>query len=69
MFECAGEHKVLARKAGAIEALTAAMRAHADNAGVLEQACGAMLNFCINNGAFAFHGKQLVFWLEQMVPD
>ncbi len=52
-FVCfnAGENKVLAGKAGAIDAVVAAMRAHVDNAGVLEQACWAMMNICIN-GAF-----------------
>ena len=37
----AGENQVLAGKAGAIDAVVAAMRAHVGNAGVLEQACGA----------------------------
>ena len=39
---------MLAGKAGAIDAVLAAMRAHADNAGVLEQACWAMQNIIIN---------------------
>ena len=47
----AGENKVLAGKAGAIDAVVAAMRAHVGNAGVLEQACRAMNNICANNGA------------------
>jgi hypothetical protein len=47
----AGENKVLAAKAGAIDAVVAAMRAHVGNAGVSEQACRAMWKICIN-GAF-----------------
>ena len=47
----AGENRVLAGKAGAIDAVVAAMRAHVGNAGVLEQACWAMCNIC-NNGEF-----------------
>ncbi len=52
----AGENKVLAGKAGAIDALVAAMRAHVGNSGVLEQACGAMWNICVNGvcGWFVF---------------
>ena len=50
---CAGENKVLAGKAGAIDAVVAAMRAHVDNAGVAEQACLAMRNVCLRNGAAA----------------
>ena len=42
------ENAVLAGKAGAIDAVVAAMRAHVGNAGVLEQACGAMNYFCFN---------------------
>ena len=46
-----GENQVLAGKAGAIDAVVAAMRAHVGNAGVSEQACGAMSSICVN-GAF-----------------
>ena len=49
--QIAGENQVLAGKAGAIDAVVAAMRAHVGNAGVLEQACWAMWNICVN-GAF-----------------
>ena len=42
----AGENQVLAGKAGAIDAVVAAMRAHVGNAGVSEEACGAMINIC-----------------------
>ena len=49
----ADKNKVLAGKAGAIEAVVAAMRAHAGHAGVSEYACWAMVNICFNNGAFA----------------
>ena len=38
----AGENQVLAGKAGAIDAVVAAMRAHVGNAGVSEQACLAL---------------------------
>ncbi len=38
----------MAGKAGAIYAVVAAMRAHVDNAGVSEQACGFMVNICVN---------------------
>ncbi len=48
----ADENKVLAGKAGAIDAVVAAMRAHVDNAGVSEQACWAMWNICANNCEF-----------------
>ncbi len=47
----AGENKVFAGEAGAIDALVAAMRAHVGNAGVSKQACGAMQEICVNNGA------------------
>ena len=46
------ENAVLAGKAGAIDAVLAAMRAHVGNADVLEQACGAMWSICADNGAF-----------------
>ena len=46
----ADENKVLAGKAGAIDALVAAMRAHVGNAGVLEQACGTIRSICAYNG-------------------
>ena len=47
-----GENQVLAGKAGAIDAVVEAMRAHVDNAGVSEQACWAIRNICADNGAF-----------------
>ena len=50
--DLAGENLVLAGKAGAIDAVVAAMRAHVDNAGVSEPACGALSCICLNNGAF-----------------
>ena len=43
----ADENKVMAGKAGVIDALAAAMRAHVDHAGVSEHACSALLNICI----------------------
>ena len=46
-----GENQVLAGKAGAIDAVVAAMRAHVGNAGVSKQACGAMISIC-DNGVF-----------------
>ena len=49
--QMAGENQALAGKAGAIEAVVAAMRAHVGNAGVSENACMAMGNICVN-GAF-----------------
>ena len=48
----AGENKVLAGKAGAIDAVVAVMRAHVGHSGVSEQACWAMIYIC-DNGAFA----------------
>ena len=51
----AGENQVLAGKAGAIGAVVAAMRAHVGNAGVLEQACGAMINICANGAFGVYH--------------
>ena len=47
----AGENKVLAGKAGAIDAVVAVMRAHVGHAGVSEKACGAMVCFCFKNSA------------------
>ncbi len=44
--------RLRSRKAGAIDAVVAVMRAHADNAGVLEQACLTMKHVCCDNGAF-----------------
>ena len=43
-----GENKVLAGRAGAIDAVVAAMRTHVGNAGVSQYACWAMSNICIN---------------------
>ena len=48
----ADANRVLAGKAGAIDALVAVMRAHVGNAGVSKQACKAMWNICVD-GAFA----------------
>jgi len=53
--DLAGENQVLAGKAGAIDVVMAVMRAHAGHAGVLERACGAIWNICVNNGAFEFY--------------
>ena len=52
MTVCSGGNKVLAGKAGAIDAVVAAMRAHVGNADVSEQACWAMWSICVKNGAF-----------------
>ena len=53
MFETlADQNVVLAGKAGVIDAVVAAMRAHVGNAGVSQQACGAIFHICIDNGAF-----------------
>jgi hypothetical protein len=41
----------LAGKAGAIDAVVAAMRAHVDNAGVSESSCGALNKICFK-GSF-----------------
>ncbi len=48
LVELSGENAVLAGKAGAIDAVVAAMRAHVGNAGVSERACGAIGNICIH---------------------
>ncbi len=50
VFAMAGENCLLAGKAGAIDAVVAAMRAHVSHAGVLEFACKAMQNICFDNG-------------------
>ncbi len=50
---CADENAATAVKAGAMNAVLAAMRTHADKAGVLEQACWALHNMCGDNGAFS----------------
>ena len=49
----ADENKVLAGKAGAIDAVVAAMRAHVGSAGVSEQACRALCRIC-KNGRLCF---------------
>ena len=46
-----GENQALAVKAGAIDALVAAMRAHVGNADVTRQVCNAITIFCVTNGA------------------
>ena len=46
-----GDNKVLAGKAGAIDAVVAAMSAHVGNVGVSAEACRAMRLICVN-GAF-----------------
>ncbi len=48
-----GANQVLARKTGAINAVVAAMRVHVGHAGVSDNACGAIHNICVKNGAFA----------------
>ncbi len=50
--DVAGENKSIAGKAGAIQELVAAMRAHVRYAGVSEQACGALRNLIWSDGAF-----------------
>ncbi len=40
----------MAGKAGAIDAVVAAMKAHVDHAGVSEHACWALMEMCANNG-------------------
>ena len=48
-----GENRVLAAKAGAIDALVAVLRAHVGgDAGVLKQACDAIGWICEGNGAW-----------------
>ena len=42
------ENKMLAVKAGAIDAVLAVMKAHVANADVSESACWAMRNICVN---------------------
>ena len=52
---CSGENRVLAAKAGAIDALVAVIRAHVGgDAGVLEKACGAIGWICNCNGAWSW---------------
>ena len=46
---CNADNKVKAGSAGAIEAVVAAMRAHASNAGVQEQGCRALINLTNND--------------------
>ena len=48
----AGENRVLAGEAGAIDAVVAAMRAHVGDADASIEACGAMSYICAKNGAF-----------------
>ena len=50
-----GENEVLAGKAGAIDAVVAAMRAHVGNAGVSQWACSAMCNICVNGAFGVYH--------------
>jgi hypothetical protein len=45
---CADENRVLAGRAGAIDAVVTAMREHANNTRVSEQACRALGNLCIS---------------------
>ncbi len=46
-------HCLLAVEAGAIDAVVAAMRAHVDNAGTMEQACAALQTLS-KNGCLPF---------------
>ncbi len=48
MVNIADENTELARNAGAVDTLVAAMRTHADKACFSKQACFAMGNFCCN---------------------
>ena len=51
------ENQQLAVRAGAIDALLVALRAHVGNAGVSEQACHAIGNLCVDNGAAPAHTR------------
>ena len=44
------DNKVMAGRAGAIEAIVSAMKTHINNAGVCKQGCGALRNITVNNG-------------------
>ena len=52
MCNMPGKNQVLVARAGAIDALVAAMRAHIGNAGVSITACGAINIICTGNGMF-----------------
>jgi hypothetical protein len=56
----ADKTRVLAGKVGAIDAVLAIMRAHADNAGVFEQACLTMKHVCCEVGALVALNSALV---------
>ncbi len=64
----ADENKLLAGKAGAIDAVVAAMRAHVGNAGVSGHACRALWNICLNGalGVCCVYVCVYVFVLSEM---
>ena len=53
-FNLADANRVLARKAGAIDAVVKALRIHSANPIVSESACSAIYNICFENGAFVY---------------
>ncbi len=55
------ENAMLAGKAGAIDAVVAAMRTHVDHAGVSEQACGALMNICKSGVLVSLFGWRGLF--------
>ena len=55
LCDIAGENKVLAGKAGAIDAVVAVLRAHVGNAEVSKGAFQAITNICADDGACAVY--------------
>ena len=53
IIDCAGGNRELAVKAGAIDAVVVAMRAHVDDAGLWMKAYEAVGKMCWSSGAFS----------------
>jgi hypothetical protein len=53
----ADKNAELAGKAGAMDTLVEVMRAHIDNAAVMEPACGALCTISTVEGAFQFQSR------------
>ena len=53
LYSVAGENALLVGRAGAIDAVVAAMMTHVDKAGLSEHACHAMSNICMNGAVSA----------------
>jgi hypothetical protein len=66
-LSCADQINAAAGKAGAVEAVTAALKLHATNAAVAEQACAAICTLCINGEQLSSISSSIVVDVDAVV--